>query len=388
MEKKKELDSQAEVQRLKDQIEAIKNGRAVDGYGNPILPNLPGTPGVSGNSLPAGMPVTVGGANQQVPVKPGDPSITAQGVVAGLVKQQQPQNAVSQGRAGKQHLAGMSLPPLPPASAGVNVPPPPLPPGTPGTVTPSDPPAQEFGEISIVSFEGKSNEGKSAGTDNGKKKGTAGTSVYLPPSYMEATLLSGAYIPTAESAKGHPMPVLLRIKTPAFLPNEAKAEVKGCYVIADGRANLATERAEMTVVSLSCLDKKGQAVIDQKVKGWLIDSDGVAGIGGKVVAKMGAMVARSLIAGFFGGMGDALKSSVTTTSVSPLGATQSIDTDKVAIAGVGNGFSSGFKEIQRFYLDLAKQTLPAIAILPSKSVTVAISEGTMLEIKPIKGIKK
>ncbi len=200
-----------------------------------------------------------------------------------------------------------------------------------------------------------------------KKKEKGMTSSTFPPSYMEATLLSGAYIPTAESAKGHPMPVLLRIKTPAFLPNEAKAAVKGCFIIADGKANLATERAEMTLVSISCLDKKGQAVIDQKVKGWLIDSDGIAGLQGKVVAKMGAMVARSLISNFFGGMGDALKQSATTQSISALGTTTTIDSDKIGIAGIGSGLGGGFKDIQKFYLDLAKQTLPAIAVLPSKS---------------------
>lgn len=359
MEKKKELDSQAEVDRLKAQIEAIKNGDPVDSNGNPIQPGgaqVPGAPlagivsGVGGKQQPAG-----------------------QGAAGGQVKGGRPQSA------------GMSLPPLPPEPTNVHVPPPPPPPGAPVQI---DPPAQEYGEISIVSFEGRSVGEKRSDASASKKKGEKAMTVYLPPSYMEATLLSGAYIPTAESAKGHPMPVLLRVKTPAFLPNEAKAAVKGCYIIADGRANLATERAEMTVVSLSCLDKKGQAVIDQKVKGWLIDSDGVAGIGGKVVAKMGSMVARSLLAGFFGGAGDALKASATTTSISPLGTTQSIEPSDVALAGLGNGLSGGFKEIQKFYLELAKQTLPAIAIMPSKSVTVAISEGTMLEIKPVKGMNR
>lgn len=359
MEKKKELDSQAEVERLKAQIEAIKNGDPVDSNGNPIQPG-----------------------RAQVPGAP------LAGIVSGVGGQQQPAGqraAGGQVKGGRPQSAGMSLPPLPPAPTNMHVPPPPPPPGAPVQI---DPPAQEYGEISIVSFEGRSVGEKRPDASASKKKGERGMAVYLPPSYMEATLLSGAYIPTAESAKGHPMPVLLRVKTPAFLPNEAKAAVKGCYIIADGRANLATERAEMTVVSLSCLDKKGQAVIDQKVKGWLIDSDGVAGIGGKVVAKMGSMVARALLAGFFGGAGDALKASATTTSISPLGTTQSIEPSDVALAGLGNGLSGGFKEIQKFYLELAKQTLPAIAIMPSKSVTVAISEGTMLEIKPVKGMNR
>ncbi len=350
MEKKRELDSQIEVQRLKDQIEAIKSGKPTDSSGNPFITQQNGSQGPANTAVPG---------TQQVSSRSGNVGTTQTGQH-------------------KQQAAGLALPPLPPAPSNVRVPAPPLPPVS---MVAQDPPAQEMGEISIISYEGKADS--TGGKATGKKKESMETSVYLPPSYMEATLLSGAYIPTADSAKGNPMPVLLRVKTPAFLPNEARAAVKGCYIIADGRANLATERAELTVVSLSCLDRKGQAVIDQKVKGWLIDSDGVAGIGGKVVAKMGALVARSLVAGFFGGAGDALKATATTTSVSPLGTTQTIDAKDVAMAGAGAGISNGFKEIQKFYLELAKQTLPAIAILPSKSVTVAISEGVTLNIKPI-----
>ena len=70
--------------------------------------------------------------------------------------------------------------------------------------------------------------------------------------------MSGLDAPTTSEAKGNPVPVLLRVKTPAVLPNSVKANLKGCFVIADGKGNLATERAELLLVSLSCLDRKGQ----------------------------------------------------------------------------------------------------------------------------------
>jgi len=83
-------------------------------------------------------------------------------------------------------------------------------------------------------------------------------SVYLPISYMEATLLSGLDAPTSGDAKGNPVPVLIRIKTPAVLPNDVKANLRGCFVVADGKGNLATERAELVTVSISCLDRRGK----------------------------------------------------------------------------------------------------------------------------------
>ena len=74
------------------------------------------------------------------------------------------------------------------------------------------PPETEIGDIAIVSHSGS---GKSAKADaDDKKKDVGDRSVYLPPSFMEATLLSGLDAPTTSEAKGNPVPVLLRVKDP------------------------------------------------------------------------------------------------------------------------------------------------------------------------------
>jgi conjugal transfer pilus assembly protein TraB len=308
-----------------------------------------------------------------------DPRITASAQLPG----QSPKAGFPKALNSKQ-----PLPPPPPMPQG-SVPLPPLPSPTQGMPTgqPPSPPETEIGDIAIVTHSGA---GKSPKVDaEDKKKETAAASVYLPPSFMEATLLSGLDAPTTSEAKGNPVPVLLRVKTPAVLPNSVKANLKGCFVIADGKGNLATERAELLLVSLSCLDRKGQAVVDQKVKGFVVDEDGKIGLRGRVVAKMGSMIARSMLAGFFGGAGDAIKASATTLAVSPLGTTQTVDPKDIAMSGVGSGLSSGFKEIQKFYMELARQTMPVIEVGATKPVTLVISEGINLEIKKIaKGGKK
>lgn len=198
---------------------------------------------------------------------------------------------------------------------------------------------------------------------------------------MAATLLSGLDAPTSEGAKGNPSPVFIRIKDLAVLPNRVKANLKGCFVIAEGHGNLATERAELRLVSLSCLDRKDNAVIDQKIKGFVVDSDGKIGLKGTVVSKMGASIARSLIAGFFGGIGDAFKMSSATQAVSALGVTQIVDPNQVVKAGVGGGISTAATELQKFYLELAKQTMPVVEVGATRNITLVISEGIELDIK-------
>ncbi len=245
--------------------------------------------------------------------------------------------------------------------------------------------AETTGDIELVSnSQGKGKDQKQAEV----KKNEKTDSVYLPPSFMEATLLSGLDAPTVESAKGNPVPVLLRIKDLAILPNRVKADLKGCFVIAEGHGNLADERAHLRLANLSCLSRKGQAVIDQKVKGFVVDSDGKIGLRGTVVSRMGSAIARSVLGGFFGGAGDALRSSTVTSSVSALGTTQTIDPGQVAQAGLGSGLAQGAHELQKFYLELAKQSMPVIEVGATRNITLVVSEGIELEIKEKSGGKK
>ncbi len=261
--------------------------------------------------------------------------------------------------------------PVPPPPVGsYSVPPPPQ------QAQPAAPKTEVFGDISVVS---QAIERKDAADDKGKKKESM--KVYLPPSFMEATLLSGLDAPTIEGGKANPVPVLLRIKDLAVLPNKVKADLKGCFVVAEGHGNLSDERAHLRLITMSCLSRKGQAVIDHKVKGFVVDGDGKVGLRGTVVSKMGAAIARSFIAGLFSGAGDAFKTSATTTAISPLGTTQIYDEDRLARAAVGGAFGTASKEIAKFYLELGKNSFPVIEIGAMKTVTLVITEGTEMEIK-------
>lgn len=212
-----------------------------------------------------------------------------------------------------------------------------------------------------------------------KEKGLR--TVYLPPSFMEATLLTGFSAATMQGAKTYEKPLLLRIRDLAVLPNEIKANLKGCFVIASAYGDLSDERAHARLVNLSCIDRRGNAVIDESIKGFIVDEDGKIGLAGDVVTKMGALLGRSIIAGFFGGIGDAFQASATTQSISALGTTQTIKSEDVLKAGIGGGLGQGFKELQKFYLEMARQTFPVVEVGAAKNVTVVIEEGVELKIR-------
>ncbi len=241
-----------------------------------------------------------------------------------------------------------------------------------GPITPMEPPKPiEVGAIGHV-----------AGTQtdkalDSKKKHT----VYLPPSFMDGMVLTGIEADAGENAKAEPEPIIIRVEAPAQLPNELKANLKGCFVVANATGKLNKERVEARLVSLNCMLTNGDAVIDQQVKGMVVDADGKKGLAGIVVSKAGTLVARSVLAGAFGGLAESVAISNTTTSISPIGTTQTFDGDKALQSGLSKGLSAGATEIQKIYIDLIKQTTPVIEIGAAKKCTVVITEGVQLEIK-------
>ncbi len=238
------------------------------------------------------------------------------------------------------------------------------------------------GEIEVVSA--KREFKKEVEPD--KKKGTR--TVHLPISFMEATLLSGLNAPTSEGAKGQPMPALLRVKTPAILPNDVKANLKGCFVVVHGYGSLADERAYLSAVAISCILKNGQGAIESKITGYIADSDGSIGLRGKVVSKMGQNLVRSALAGFVSGVGQAAQTAYqpSTTILSGIGVqtnTGSVPMRQILESGAGAGVGQAGKDLSKFFLDLAKQTIPVVEVKATRPLTLVLTEGVDLQIKDI-----
>ncbi len=72
-------------------------------------------------------------------------------------------------------------------------------------------------------------------------------------------------------------------------------------------------------MSLSCMDLDGKSVIETPLTGILVDSDGVKGLAGRTVSKMGANMARLHAARLAQGAGASFQVAAQTTSISPRG---------------------------------------------------------------------
>lgn len=215
----------------------------------------------------------------------------------------------------------------------------------------------------------------------GEPQTGATTSVYLAPGLMNAMLLTGVDALASAGGTQNPEPIIIRVQTPAVLPNYVRANLQGCFVVGNAAGSLAKERVEVRLVSLSCIDHNEEAVIDQQIKGFLVDMDGKKGLSGHVVTRAGALVGRAFLAGVMEGFGQGAQAAAGNQAISPLGSVQTFSGRDVAQAGLGAGIARGSEKLSEYYLELAQQTVPVIEVGAAKRVVVVIQEGVNLEIR-------
>jgi conjugal transfer pilus assembly protein TraB len=276
------------------------------------------------------------------------------------------------------------VPAYPPSPANTqasdDVPPPP--PSAP-PAPPAPPTERQLGAIGAA-VNTTAPEGGAAGGARSKK---ANRTIYLPPGFMKARLLTGIDALASRDATSNPEPIMARVQAPAVLPNDVKANLAGCFVIGNATGSLAKERVEVQLVSISCIDFEEHAVVDQPIKGFFVDTDGKKGLSGKVVTRVGATLARSFIAGTIAGIAQTVEGSFGSVATSPLGSVRSLDAGEAAKTGIAGGLGRSSDKITEFYLDLARQAGPVVEVGAAKDVVVVIQEGLALEIKPSVGSK-
>lgn len=219
-----------------------------------------------------------------------------------------------------------------------------------------------------------------------EKKKKQQLKVYLPSNtFIPATLLTGAYVPVKQGGKGDFVPMLYaRLQDLAVLPNEIKLDLQGCFVSAECLGSLASEQAHCRLKKLSCLFEDGEAVIDQEIKGQLMDGNGMIGLSGRTISKVGPLLLREGVAAALGGLSESLVSQNTNlTLTAEGGALTTLKSGKTFENAGAKGLSAMANVLSDYFKELADQTVPVIAIGNLKPVTVVISEGTYLDIKGV-----
>lgn len=196
----------------------------------------------------------------------------------------------------------------------------------------------------------------------------------LSGSFANALVIEGADANAAVTGKQDTAPMQFRLTGMVHMPNDKTADLRSCFVTAEGYGDVSSEREEVRTRRLSCSLPGGD--IDMAVKGH-VSFMGKNGIKGRVVMRNGKILGLAGAAGFLDGIGTGIEK-VSTPTVG-LGATASTSASDVLSGGLGGGASKAAQTLSDYYIKRAEQYHEVIPIGAGNKVTVVFQDGFQLQ---------
>lgn len=195
-------------------------------------------------------------------------------------------------------------------------------------------------------------------------------------SFARARLLNGVEAPTGGQANGNPVPMLLEIRDPAFLPNRYRSDVKRCMVTANATGDLSSERVLVRLDRLSCITES-RGAIDVKLTGYVTGEDGKTGLKARVVTRSGQAIANALLVGTLSGLGEAVSLAAQDSTTNFTG-TVTHSVNNPWRAGLGEGMQDALDRVADYYLKLADKIFPVLEVDAGRDVDIVITQSASI----------
>lgn len=218
---------------------------------------------------------------------------------------------------------------------------------------------------------------------NPSAKGDKGEFTLAMGSILSGTLINGVAAPTKVGSQDTPIPILLRVKREAIMPNFFSLDIRECMILGAGIGNLASERVEIRAEAISCITNDGQAIEKSLTAYAVSSSDGLTGIRGTVIERSGKAIGNSIKAGFLSGFASAAKPQQVPSINTELSAStvwQSQNLNQYAGAGIMEGASSAMERVASYYLAIAEAMWPVIEIPAGIEVDFLVQKGMTLQL--------
>lgn len=199
--------------------------------------------------------------------------------------------------------------------------------------------------------------------------------------HAEAIMIGAADLSAGVQSQSNPSPLVFRITSNGTLPNGYKSHLKDCKLIAAAIGDISSERGLARLERLSCVFPSGE-IVEQQVEGTIYAKDGKNGIRGTPVWREGALLGRAAVAGTLSGLGSAISQTYSTTSISPLGSTQTVNNNEIFKYGVAQGASNAMEKLADYNIRRAEQYHPIVQISAAQEVDVVFLKGFYLDGKP------
>jgi conjugal transfer pilus assembly protein TraB len=202
---------------------------------------------------------------------------------------------------------------------------------------------------------------------------------YVPAgTFVKAVLIGGADVSAAVNSQANPTPILLKIIADGTLPNQAHSHLKGCVATAAAIGDISSERGMIRLETLSCIHKN-HSITDVPVEGTVFGPEGKNGVRGLPLWRESAFLQRAFAAGALSGLTNGIQQKYTTTAVSPLGSTQTVNNGDILKYGVASGTSSAMDKLANYEIQRAEQYHPVIQLSAGTFVDIVFLKGFFLD---------
>ena len=231
-------------------------------------------------------------------------------------------------------------------------------------------------KVSDAEIVNKSQSAKKDEIAKNRTKERKADDLLITGSFARARLLNGVEAPTGGQANGNPVPMLLEIKDPAFLPNRYRSDVKRCMVTANATGDLSSERVLVRLDRLSCITES-RGAIDVKLTGYVTGEDGKTGLKARVVTRSGQAIANALLVGTLSGLGEAV-SLAAQDSTTNFAGTVTNSVNNPWRAGLGEGMQDALDRVADYYLKLADKIFPVLEVDAGRDVDIVITQSAFI----------
>lgn len=203
-------------------------------------------------------------------------------------------------------------------------------------------------------------------------------------SIITGVLINGVPAPTSSNGQKDPMPVLMRIKKEALMPNHFTLDVVDCHLLGSAVGDLSSSRAFIRAEAISCITENGQSIEKNLTAYAVSSSDGMAGIAGEVVFKSSTMMANAMKADFLANFGKAISPQRVQSLNTQPGNTQlwqQQNAEYAASAGVAGGFGGATERLAEYYMQMAEAAHPVIELLPGIEVDFIVQKGMTMKLQ-------
>ncbi|CAQ81865.1 conjugative transfer protein TraB (plasmid) [Aliivibrio salmonicida LFI1238] len=201
---------------------------------------------------------------------------------------------------------------------------------------------------------------------------------YVPTgTFVTALVTGGADVNAGVLGQGDTVPMVFQTINAGILPNGQSSRLKDCTITGSSYGEISSSRGIVRTNRMSCIFDDGE-IIDLAVKGTVFNF-GRNGIRGTTILRNGKIVQMAGLSGILTGIGETGKALSSTTSVSALGSTSSLNGSDAALNLLGNATASVGAKLSDYYIQLAELYHPIVELNPGNVVNIVFLEGFPLD---------